>query len=186
MKKILVAEDEEVLLNVLKDRFEVEGWEVTTAKDGVEAMEAINKSKFDLVLLDLLMPKKDGFEVLEEVKNNPELKNIPIIVLSNLGGDDDIKKALALGAKDYFVKTQHPMSEIVEKAKKYVIGGDLTSSIIKQTFTPIMKDGDSSVSPELNNYVKNSRATGMKDEEIKTNLKNNGWVDKDIDAALSN
>ena len=119
MKKILIAEDEDVLSNVLKDRFEAEGWEVTVAKDGIEAVEKINKSNFDLVLLDLLMPKKDGFEVLKEVKDNPELKNLPIIVLSNLGGDDDIKKALALGAKDYFVKTQHPMSEIVEKAKKY-------------------------------------------------------------------
>ncbi len=120
MKKILIAEDEDVLSNVLKDRFEAEGWEVTTVKDGVEAMGAINKEpKFDLVLLDLLMPKKDGFEVLKEVMGNPELKSLPIIVLSNLGGDDDIKKALALGAKDYFVKTQHPMSEIVEKAKKY-------------------------------------------------------------------
>ena len=120
MKKILIAEDEDILLNVLKDRFEAEGWEVTTAKDGVEAMGAINKEpKLDLVLLDLLMPKKDGFEVLKEVRDNPELKNLPIIVLSNLGGDEDIKKALALGAKDYFVKTQHPMSEIVEKAKKY-------------------------------------------------------------------
>jgi len=123
MKKILIAEDEDILLNVLKDRFEADGWEVSVAKDGVEAMEAIEKapkkSKFDLVLLDLLMPKKDGFEVLKEVMGNPELKNLPIIVLSNLGGDEDIKKALALGAKDYFVKTQHPMSEIVEKAKKY-------------------------------------------------------------------
>ena len=119
MKKILIAEDEDILLNVLKDRFEVDGWEVTIAKDGMEAMEAIKKSKLDLVLLDLLMPKKNGFEVLKEVMDNPELKNLPIIVLSNLGGDEDIKKALALGAKDYFVKTQHPMSEIVEKAKKY-------------------------------------------------------------------
>lgn len=120
MKKILIAEDEDVLSNVLKDRFEAEGWEVTVAKDGIEAMEAIKKElKFDLVLLDLLMPKKDGFEVLKEVKSNPELKSLPIIVLSNLGGDDDIKKALVLGANDYFVKTQHPMSEIVEKAKRY-------------------------------------------------------------------
>lgn len=120
MKKILIAEDEEVLVNVLKDRFEAEDWEVIVAKDGVEAIAAIEKEPlFDLILLDLLMPKKDGFEVLKEVRGNPELKNLPIIVLSNLGGDDDIKKALALGANDYFVKTQHPMSEIVEKAKKY-------------------------------------------------------------------
>ncbi len=122
MKKILIAEDEEVLLNVLKDRFEADGWQVTTAKDGVEAIVAIGKSQFDLILLDILMPKKDGFEVLKEVKSNPELKRVPIIVLSNLGGDEDIKKAMALGANDYYVKTQHPMSEIVEKAKKYEAG----------------------------------------------------------------
>lgn len=120
MKKILIAEDEDILLNVLKDRFEAEGWEVSTARDGEETMEAIKKSRPDVVLLDLLMPKKDGFEVLKEVRSNPEYKNLPIIVvLSNLGSDEDIKKALALGANDYFVKTQHPMSEIVEKVKKY-------------------------------------------------------------------
>lgn len=123
MKKILIAEDEEVLLNVLKDRFEAEGWEVAVAKDGEETIAAIEKTPFDLVLLDLLMPKIDGFEVLKEVKSNPELKDIPIMVLSNLGGDEDIKKAMALGADDYYVKTQHPMSEIVEKAKKYEAGG---------------------------------------------------------------
>lgn len=124
MKKILIAEDEEILLNVLKDRFEAEGWDVSLAKDGVEAMESIKKSLPDLVLLDLVMPKKDGFEVLKEVRSNPEYKNLPIIiVLSNLGSDEDIKKALSLGANDYFVKTQHPMSEIVEKVKKYIVGG---------------------------------------------------------------
>lgn len=122
MKKILIAEDESILLNVLKDRFETEGWEVATAKDGVEAMKFIKKNSLDLILLDLLMPKKDGFEVLKEVRGNPELKSLPIVVLSNLGGDEDIKKALSLGANDYYVKTQHPMSEIVEKAKKYEAG----------------------------------------------------------------
>lgn len=123
MKKILIAEDEDVLLNVLKDRFEAEGWEVATARDGEEAVEAIRKSRPNVVLLDLLMPKKDGFEVLKEVRGDPEFKTLPIIVvLSNLGSDDDIKRALALGANDYFVKTQHPMSEIVEKVKKYETG----------------------------------------------------------------
>lgn len=122
MKKILIAEDEETLSNVLKDRFETEGWKVSIASNGEEATQALEKHSFDLVLLDLLMPKKDGFEVLKEVRDNPDLKNLPIIVLSNLGGDEEIKKALALGADDYFVKTQHPMSEIVEKANKYGAG----------------------------------------------------------------
>lgn len=122
MKKILIAEDESVLLNVLKDRFETEGWKVSTAKDGEETIGAVNKTQPDVVLLDLLMPKKDGFEVLKEIRSNPEFKNLSIIVLSNLGSDEDIKRALALGANDYFVKTQHPMSEIVEKVKKYEAG----------------------------------------------------------------
>lgn len=120
MKKILIAEDEEILLDVLKDRFEDEGWEVVTASNGEEVIQSLGKDNFNLVLLDLLMTQKDGFSVLEDVKKDPALKDIPIIVLSNLGGEEDIKKALALGAKDYFVKTQHPMSEIVEKANKYV------------------------------------------------------------------
>lgn len=124
MKNILIVEDEQTLLNVLKDRFEGEGWKVSVAVNGEEAVEIIKKSKLDLVLLDLLMPKKDGFEVLEEVRADLEFKYLPIIVLSNLGGDEDIKKALALGANDYYVKTQHPMSEIVEKAKKYETGGN--------------------------------------------------------------
>lgn len=126
MKKILIAEDEEVLLGVLKDRFEAAGWNVTVARDGVETMDAIGQapkdSPFDVLLLDLLMPKKDGFTVLKEIRDDPEFKRLPVIALSNLGGDEDIKKALALGANDYFVKTQHSMGEIVEKAKKYESG----------------------------------------------------------------
>lgn len=122
MKKILIVEDEAVLLNVLKDRFESEKWDVQTAEDGEAAVETINKRKFDLVLLDLLLPKKDGFEVLKEVRENPELKDLPIVVLSNLGSDEDIKKALNLGANDYFVKTQHPIGEILEKAETFITG----------------------------------------------------------------
>ncbi|OGN01305.1 MAG: hypothetical protein A2651_03470 [Candidatus Yanofskybacteria bacterium RIFCSPHIGHO2_01_FULL_42_12] len=118
--RILIAEDEDVLLNVLKDRFEAEGWEVFVAKNGEEAIDSIAKNSLDLMLLDLLMPKKDGFDVLKEVRSNTELKNLLIIVLSNLGGDDDIKKAMQLGANDYFVKTQHPMSEVVEKVNMLI------------------------------------------------------------------
>lgn len=122
MKRILIAEDEEILSNVLKDTFVAAGWEVETAKDGQETIDVLNTKKFDVVLLDLLMPKKDGFEVLEEVQKNSDLKDLPIVILSNLGVDQDIKKAMELGAKDYYIKTQHPMSEIVEKASSYLKG----------------------------------------------------------------
>lgn len=120
MNKILVVEDEEFLVRALKDNLESEGCIVDTAANGDEAIDRIKKQKPDIILLDLLMPKKDGFYVLEEVKKNPEWKLIPVIVLSNLGGDAEIKRALAMGASDYFVKSQHPIEEVIEKVKSYL------------------------------------------------------------------
>lgn len=122
MKYILVAEDEEFLVRALKDNLEAEECTVDTAIDGEEALERIKSRRPDLILLDLLMPKKDGFYVLEEVKKNPEWKLIPVIVLSNLGGDAEIKRALEMGADDYFVKSQHPIEEVIEKVKGYLEG----------------------------------------------------------------
>ena len=122
MNKILIVEDEEVLIRALKDNLESEGCAVETATNGDEAMERIRKQRPNLILLDLLMPKRDGFYVLEEVKKNPEWRLIPVIVLSNLGGDAEIKKALEMGADDYFVKSQHPIEEVIEKVKEYLEG----------------------------------------------------------------
>jgi len=121
-KNILIVEDEEFLQQALKDNLQAEGYVVDSASDGQEAMDRIGKNVPDIILLDLLMPKKDGFFVLEEVKKNPEWKLIPIVVLSNLGGDEEIKKAMAMGAKDYFVKSQHPIEEVIEKVKEYIQG----------------------------------------------------------------
>lgn len=122
--KILIAEDEKVLAKVLKDEFEEEGISVLLAENGKDALE-IMKSKTnrpDAVLLDLLMPVMDGFAVLEEVSKDRvgSLRNIPIIVLSNLGQDEEIKRALNLGALDYFVKTQHPVLEVIEKVRNFL------------------------------------------------------------------
>lgn len=122
MKQVLIVEDEEFLVRALKDNLESEGCTVDVAMNGEEAMERIKKQKPNLILLDLLMPKKDGFYVLEEVKKNPEWKLIPIVVLSNLGGDAEIKRALEMGANDYFVKSQHPIEEVIEKVKEYLEG----------------------------------------------------------------
>ena len=122
MNRILVVEDEQFLVQALKDNLESEGYVVDSASNGEEATEHIRKNKPDIILLDLLMPKKDGFYVLEEVKKNPDWKLIPTLVLSNLGGDAEIKRALALGADDYFVKSQHPIEEVIEKVKEYLEG----------------------------------------------------------------
>ncbi|MBI5046105.1 MAG: response regulator, partial [Candidatus Niyogibacteria bacterium] len=120
--RILIVEDEEFLIRALKDNLEVEGYAIDTAMNGEEAMDRIRKQLPTIILLDLLMPKKDGFYVLEEVKKNPDWKLIPIIVLSNLGGDADIKRALEMGASDYFVKSQHPIEEVIEKIKAHIEG----------------------------------------------------------------
>ncbi|KKW17038.1 MAG: hypothetical protein UY56_C0005G0063 [Parcubacteria group bacterium GW2011_GWA1_50_14] len=122
MISILIAEDEEFILRALEDNLRQEGYDVVSAKDGEEAIEMIKEKKPNLILLDLLMPKKDGFAVLEELKRNPELRLIPVVVLSNLGSDHDIKRALQLGATDYFVKSQHPIAEVIEKVKKVLRG----------------------------------------------------------------
>lgn len=128
MNKILIVEDEEFLVQALKDNLEAGRCAVDTAVNGEEAIERIKKQKPNLILLDLLMPKRDGFYVLEEVKKNPEWKLIPVIVLSNLGGDAEIKRALELGADDYFVKSQHPIEEVIEKVKEYLEGRGKTKA----------------------------------------------------------
>lgn len=122
MNRILIIEDEDFLIRTLKDNLTAERYTVDSARNGEEAIGKIGKKKPDIVLLDLLMPKMDGFFVLEKIKNNPEWKLIPVIVLSNLGDDMTIKRALEMGADDYFVKSQHPIQEVVEKVKDYLEG----------------------------------------------------------------
>jgi len=115
--KILIIEDEAVLSKVLKEKFERSGFECVVASDGEAAITMAREEKPDVIVLDLVLPKKNGFLVLEEIKGDAGMKSTPIVVVSNLGEDSDIKKALTLGAADYFVKSQHPINEIVEKVK---------------------------------------------------------------------
>lgn len=122
MSKILIVEDEHFLMTALKDNFKAEGYDIKTAVNGEEAVANIQKDMPNIILLDLLMPKKDGFYVLKEIKQNPEYRMIPVIVLSNFGGDTEIKRAFEMGADDYFVKSQHPIAEVVEKIKEYLDG----------------------------------------------------------------
>ena len=104
-RKILVAEDDRYLVNVYRVKFAKVGFDVKIALDGEETIAALSSFKPDLVLLDLVMPKKDGFAVLAEMQQNPEWKKIPVIVASNLGQKEDIDRGLKLGAADYIVKS---------------------------------------------------------------------------------
>lgn len=120
MATILLVEDERSLSEVLGHELKKSNFEVEFAYDGEEAIETLKILKPDLILLDLILPKMNGFEVLEKIKRDFDTRSIPVIVLSNLGSDDDIKHAIKLGAEDYYVKVQHPLLEIVEKVSKFL------------------------------------------------------------------
>jgi len=118
-KKILIVEDETFLSNLLKINLEKEGFKVIQIFSGKDvSKQLLSQEKVDLILLDLILPDKNGFEVLEEIKKDPFLSKIPIIVLSNLGQEEDILKAKKLGVEDYFIKARESPQSIVEKIKK--------------------------------------------------------------------
>src|SRR5690242_19296377 len=118
-KKVLVAEDDKFLVQAYKAKVAKAGLEAQFATDGEEALKLLETFKPDVVLLDLIMPKKDGFAVLTEIQANSQLKNIPVLVASNLGQKEDIDKAKAQGARDFIVKTDVPLSEIITKINSY-------------------------------------------------------------------
>lgn len=119
-KKILVVEDDKFLRKVYESKLPKEGFQVISANDGEAGLEAMRKEKPDLVLLDLIMPKMTGFDVLVEVQKDAGLKKIPILVLSNLGQEEDMVKAKALGAKDFFIKSNFSIKEVVDKIKQHL------------------------------------------------------------------
>lgn len=120
MKNILIIEDEKILADLLKKKLEEENYNVFLAGDGEEGILKMEKEKFDLILLDIIMPKKGGFEVLEDMNKNSELKKIPVIIISNSGQPVEISRALELGVKDYLVKTQFDPKEVVKKVKNQI------------------------------------------------------------------
>lgn len=119
-KKILIVEDDEHISKVYQVRYAKEGYTTVLVTNGEDAITKIPAEKPDLIILDLMVPKKDGFIVLEEIKKNPELAKIPVIVLSNLGQPSDKDRALGLGANEYLVKIDNSMQEVVERSKKYL------------------------------------------------------------------
>ena len=117
-KKILLAEDDKFLSLAMGDKLTREGFVVLSAVNGVETVNQAKAEHPDLILLDIIMPQKTGFEVLSELRLDPTTRDIPIIVLSNLGQEVDIKKARDLGAKDYLVKTNVEMKEVIARIKE--------------------------------------------------------------------
>ena len=124
-KKILLVEDEEIMIDLLQKKLTKEGYEVLIARDGEEGLkvmrDALQAGRLpDLILLDIVMPKKDGFEVMEEMKKDPELEKIPVIVISNSGQPVELDRAKKLGAKDWLIKTEFDPNEVLEKVKRQI------------------------------------------------------------------
>jgi len=119
-KIILIVEDDEVLLRALYLQFKDAGFTLSSATDGESALSVAERIKPDLILLDLIIPKKDGFEVLKILKANTVLKDIPVLVLSNLGDDENVKRAKNLGAIDYFIKSNTKLENLAQKVDKYI------------------------------------------------------------------
>ncbi len=119
--KILIVEDEEILAKVLEEKFENNDFKVSIVSDGEAVLPMVRKFKPDIILLDIILPKLDGIEVLSQLKEDEDLKNIPVIMLSNLNDDEKIKQALSLGAVDYMTKIQHPVNEVIDKVNRYIL-----------------------------------------------------------------
>ena len=116
--KILIIEDDQRINKVYMAKLSVEGITVMTALDGIEGLRKIYSEKPDLILLDLMLPRKSGFDILKDIKADPKVKDIPVIILSNLAQEKEIEEGLALGAVDYLVKTDYSIQQVMEKIKK--------------------------------------------------------------------
>ena len=118
--KILILEDDKFLLKAYNIKLKREKFNVILATDGISGFELAEKEKPSLIILDLMLPKMNGFEFLKKIKSDEELKDIPIIVVSNLGQKDDYEKAIELGAKEFLIKTNYSLEKIIKKVNGYL------------------------------------------------------------------
>ncbi|OGY84433.1 MAG: hypothetical protein A3F54_00650 [Candidatus Kerfeldbacteria bacterium RIFCSPHIGHO2_12_FULL_48_17] len=119
-KKILIAEDDNFLRGMYQSKLEMEGFLVDSAENGKQALKAVEKNPPDLILLDILMPVMNGFEFLRQLQASKKYRKIPVILLTNLSGKEDVDKGIQLGAKDYLVKVHFTPEEVIKKIKEHI------------------------------------------------------------------
>lgn len=119
-KKVLIIEDDKFLLKLYSDKLSHEGFLVSMAISGEEGLGKVKQEKPDLVLLDVILPQKNGFDILGALKLDPETKDVPVVMLTNLGQDSDIKTGMDLGAADYLVKTDFSITKLPEVVRKHI------------------------------------------------------------------
>ena len=121
--KILLIEDDSFLSGMYDTKLKLEGFDVILAEDGAKGLELAVSQGPDIILLDIILPKMDGFTALKHLKENTETKKIPVILMTNLGQKEDVERGIALGAQDYLVKAHFMPSEVVEKIRQYLGSG---------------------------------------------------------------
>jgi DNA-binding response OmpR family regulator len=131
MKKILIIEDDQSIYNVYSAELKLRGYEVEHEADGMNAMDSIEKFEPDLILLDIILPGRNGLEILEEIVEREDLQDIKVLMVTNYGNDSNVKKALELGAEDYILKYNIVPSELSEKVSQIL--GEETDSPVKIT-----------------------------------------------------
>ena len=119
-KTVLIVEDDSMISSMYKTKLDASGFSVLTADNGADGLETAKGEKPDLILLDVILPQLDGFSVLEELKKDEKTKNIPVIVLTNLGTEEDFDKGKKLGAVDYIVKANLTPADVIDKVTKYI------------------------------------------------------------------
>jgi len=122
MSKILIVEDDPLMQRMYQKAFSFDKYEVVVAGDGVEGLDKVRSEKPTVILLDVMMPKMNGLETLSKIKADPEIKSIPVIMLTNLAGSADAEKALGLGAVKYIVKSEQEPKEVVKMVKEIISG----------------------------------------------------------------
>ncbi len=120
MKKILLVEDDPFLIDIYTTKLKEAGFSIEVAIDGEEAIRKIEEKKPDLVVLDIVLPQMDGWTILREIKSEPKLKNLKVIILSNLGQKEEVEKGMNLGAVKYLIKAHYTPSQVVEEIKKII------------------------------------------------------------------
>jgi CheY-like chemotaxis protein len=120
MAKILLVEDEEIMVELLQKKLLQSGYEVIVTRNGIEGLDAMKREKPDLVLLDIIMPKMTGFDVLERKNEDKDIADIPVIIISNSGQPVEIDKAKRMGVEDWLIKTEFDPQEVLEKVKKQI------------------------------------------------------------------
>jgi DNA-binding response OmpR family regulator len=119
-KKLLIVEDDQMIASMYNTKFKSDGFVVTIASTGPEGLEIAKKEKFDLIMLDVMLPMLDGFSILTELKKDKNTSKTPVIMLTNLGTDEDKKKGEKLGAADYLVKANLTPAQISERIKNFL------------------------------------------------------------------